>query len=441
MLRLTLLRLPRSHLHSRAQHAIISATLQSSNGSRYNSTSSKPPEDPVKPAEPISLAESNTSPQTASAQSLEADKQDSTSTIYIAPSTSTDFAQRDEVKEPEPEKPDAPRGPSGSQTPQTVAGIDVEDLKQKLRTWSENAAIAIRERTDKYTHSAIKTFAQLGRELNKVTGYGEIETLKRQVAEQEARIKTARSRAREAKHELEKAEHQRSKSQREVNDLLTRKSTWTDDDVVRFTALVRQDHLYEQAETEAKAQAIHTEDEVEREFTELMRVILNRYHEEQIWSDKIRSASTYGSLTVIGLNMLIFLLAIIVVEPWKRRRLAQTFERKVEEMSTETINAFEAKSQELSTQLQNQQQTLSQLVEVVTYSLQPGTTTPLPSVEVLVEPPLPTEYPEEGKTAPKVVQRAVSRLASPDPELAVTVAATAAIAGIVGWVIGHWLGP
>ena len=80
-------------------------------------------------------------------------------------------------------------------------------------------------------------------------------------------------------------------------------------------------------------------------------------------------------------------------------------------------------------------------MEVVTYSLQPGTTTPLPSVEILVEPPLPTEYPEEGKTAPKVVQRAVSRLASPDPELAVTVAATAAIAGIVGWVIGRWLGP
>ena len=138
----------------------------------------------MKPAEPIRLAESTTSPQTASAQSLEADRQDSTSTIYIAPSTSIEIAQRDEVKEPEPEKPDAPRGPSGSQTPQTVPGIDVEDLKQKLRTWSENAAIAIRERTDKYTHSAIKTFAQLGRELNKVTGYGEIETLKRQVAEQ-----------------------------------------------------------------------------------------------------------------------------------------------------------------------------------------------------------------------------------------------------------------
>ena len=74
---------------------------------------------------------------------------------------------------------------------------------------------------------------------------------------------------------------------------------------------------------------------MEREFSELMKVILNRYHEEQVWSDKIRSASTYGQLTVLGLNMLVFLLAIILVEPWKRKRLAQTFERKVDEMKAE----------------------------------------------------------------------------------------------------------
>lgn len=210
---------------------------------------------------------------------------------------------------------------------------------------------------------------------------------------------------------------------------------------MRFTALVRQDHIYEQDEAQAKAQAVHTEDEVDREFTELMRVILNRYHEEQVWSDKIRSVSTYGSLTVIGLNMLIFILAIIIVEPWKRRRLAQTFERKVEEMSAETINAFEAKTQELSTQVQNQQQTLAQLVEVVTYSLQPTLTVPPPPVEVFIEPSSPTEALEEETTASSIVQRAVSRLSSPDSALTVTVAATATVAGVIGWAIGHWLGP
>lgn len=170
----------------------------------------------------------------------------------------------------------------------------------------------------------------------------------------------------------EQAVQERAKSQRDVNDLLQRKSTWTDEDVGRFTALVRQDHLYEQAETRAKLRAMETEEKVEREFTELMRVILNRYHEEQVWSDKIRSASTYGSLTVLGLNLFIFVLAIIIVEPWKRKRLAQTFEKKVEELSAETIRAFETKHDGIVSQMKEQEQVLLQLIEAVTSSHQPA---------------------------------------------------------------------
>jgi hypothetical protein len=114
--------------------------------------------------------------------------------------------------------------------------------------------------------------------------------------------------------------------------LLSRKSTWSDDDVGRFTRLVRQDHIYEQAEVRAKEAAAKAEDDVDKEFSALMRAILNRYHEEQVWSDKIRSASTYGSLAVLGLNVLVFVMATIFIEPWKRRRLAATFEKKVDDM-------------------------------------------------------------------------------------------------------------
>lgn len=60
-----------------------------------------------------------------------------------------------------------------------------------------------------------------------------------------------------------------------------------------------------------------------------MRAILARYHEEQVWSDKIRSLSTYGSLAITGANVLIFLLAIIIVEPWRRRRLIERLEKKM----------------------------------------------------------------------------------------------------------------
>jgi sensitive to high expression protein 9 len=149
---------------------------------------------------------------------------------------------------------------------------------------------------------------------------------------------------------------QRSNSQREVNELLQRKSIWTDGDVGRFTTLVRQDHLYEQEEQRAKSAVDETEDAVEREFTHLMRIILARYHEEQVWSDKIRSASTYGQLTVLGLNLLVFILAIVVVEPWKRRNLAKTFENKVHELSMENAAKLDASMQEIGKQLARQEQ-------------------------------------------------------------------------------------
>ncbi|KAI0335825.1 mitochondrial distribution and morphology family 33, partial [Cubamyces sp. BRFM 1775] len=223
-----------------------------------------------------------------------------------------------------------------------------------LHEIAHEAVRRMRTRGDQFTVNVARTFAQLGSELNRVTGYEEIEALKRRVVEQEARINNAREAARQAKEAYDHAVLSRAKSQREVNDLLQRKSHWTDDDVSRFTTLVREDHAREQDEARAKAAAAAAEDAVEREFSELMRVILNRYHEEQAWSDKIRSASTYGSLAALALNMAVFVLAIVLVEPWKRRRLAQTFERKVEEMSAATAAAFESRTEELKDRLDEQ---------------------------------------------------------------------------------------
>ena len=165
----------------------------------------------------------------------------------------------------------------------------------------------------------------------------------------------ARQAAQQAKATYEEAVVRRSNSQREVNDLLQRKSSWTDGDVGRFTSLVKQDHLYEQEELRAKSEVNVSEDAVEREFSQLLRIILARYHEEQVWSDKIRSASTYGSLAALGLNMLVFILAIIVVEPWKRRRLAQTFEKKIEEMSLENAARLEASMQVIEGHISRQE--------------------------------------------------------------------------------------
>ncbi|KAL0066184.1 sensitivity to high expression protein she9 [Marasmius tenuissimus] len=262
--------------------------------------------------------------------------------------------------------------------------FDLESFKSNLRRWTDEAAINFRQKADGFTGTTKTTFSQLGAELNKVTGYDEIEALKREVVARgvcateipalsrltiyiplEARIQEVRQAARDAKTQYQQAVLQRSNSQRELNDLLQRKSTWTDQDVIRFTTLVREDHTFVQAEARSKAAVDETEEAVEKAFNELTRTILTRYHEEQVWSDKIRSASTYGQLAALGLNLFVFILAIVLVEPWKRRRLAQTFEKKIEEMELEYKTVMETHMKEVQSQLDSQVASLAAVADAV----------------------------------------------------------------------------
>ena len=65
-----------------------------------------------------------------------------------------------------------------------LSSYHAETVKQRIREWSEQAAIVLRNRADGFTATTKTTFSQLGSELNRVTGYEEIEALKRKVVEQ-----------------------------------------------------------------------------------------------------------------------------------------------------------------------------------------------------------------------------------------------------------------
>ncbi|KAI0731981.1 Mdm33 family-domain-containing protein [Fomitopsis betulina] len=333
---------------------------------------------------------------------------------------------------PTPKRADETQpGPSQPESHEKTTLMSVEaiaEVRDWVLQWSARTATILRQRIDLYTADLARSFSQLGKGINKVTGYGEIEQLKRLVVMQEARIEAVRRAAREAKEAYDAAVRLRATSQREVNDLLQRKSTWSDQDVVRFTELVRKDHLHEQEETRAKLAASGAEDAVEREFSELMRVILNRYHEEQAWSDKIRSASTYGSLAVMGANLLVFITAILFVEPWKRRRLAQTFERKVEEMSAENAARLESTAESINKRMDVQDRMLSQVMETVYYTTQPSGALPSEAVEVAV-----VDGRGSGRTG------ILHRLSS-DRAIAIAIASSAAFAGLAGWLARSWFG-
>jgi sensitive to high expression protein 9 len=191
--------------------------------------------------------------------------------------------------------------------------------------------------------------------------------------------------------------------------------------------LVRQDHALEQEEARAKGAVGQTEDEVERQFSALMRGILARYHEEQIWSDKIRSVSTYGQLAVLGVNVLVFVLAIVLVEPWKRRRLMQAFERKVQEMEAANLDAVSKGLDALQSRLEKQDEMI--LARFASAPPPPPASAP---AAVLQEQRSAVAV-EDGRV---LVEFAGIALAREDAKLI----AASVSAGIFAWAIRGWVG-
>lgn len=237
------------------------------------------------------------------------------------------------------------------------------------------------------------------------------------------KLAEARSAARQAKINYDIAVEKRSASQMESNSLIIRSNQLSKDERARFGALFTDAEELEKEEARAKAAVASAEQAVDDAFTEFMRLITARYHEEQVWSDKIRSASTYGSLAALGINLLVFILAIVLVEPWKRKRLAQTFETKVEALSLENTAVVERGMEKLAQHFAEQQNLLLSVVDV-------KSPTSAERVET-VERPTPVFH---GPVFERLA------IVARDREITGVVAASVVVVGILGWVARSMLG-
>ncbi|OAD80744.1 hypothetical protein PHYBLDRAFT_100643, partial [Phycomyces blakesleeanus NRRL 1555(-)] len=183
------------------------------------------------------------------------------------------------------------------------------------------------------------------RALNELTGYNHIELVKHKVHEQAQAFEATRDSVQLAKRSYETAIETRSSTQREINELLQRKHLWTGDDVTRFTELYRLEHEHSRAEINTKELYRQAEKQMDREYMALARSIMERYHEEQLWSDKIRSVSTYGTWALMVVNLLLFVAVQTVFEPRKRKRLTDQFEEllvaKVDEEEAKIMSVFD----------------------------------------------------------------------------------------------------
>ncbi|RYP46967.1 hypothetical protein DL768_006890 [Monosporascus sp. mg162] len=208
---------------------------------------------------------------------------------------------------------------------------------------------ALNQQLSSFMDRAQNTLFTASQRLNDLTGYSGIETLKSEISGLEASLAAAQQSLHSARAAYKAAVSGRAATQREVTALLARQKTWTPADFERFTHLYRQDYELEASVAETAAELERAEREAERAARDLSTAILARYHEEQIWSDKIRRMSTWGTWGLMGVNVLLFLAFQFGAEPWRRARLVRGFEQKVREAleeEREKMRAVRAEEEE-----------------------------------------------------------------------------------------------
>ena len=182
-----------------------------------------------------------------------------------------------------------------------------------------------------YLDSLQETIFSASKAFNDVTGYSGIQKLRSSIEVLQINLEIVKKEVKSLKLLYAETIELRTNSQRQVNELLQRKSTWSSNDLDHFTQLYKDDATNLKTEQEMKEQVAMMEEKQERLTEELYSAILTRYHEEQIWSDKIRRTSGWSTFMLMGMNLVLFLILQLFLEPWKRRRLTGSFENKVKQ--------------------------------------------------------------------------------------------------------------
>ncbi|KAJ4368327.1 sensitivity to high expression protein she9 [Neocucurbitaria cava] len=162
------------------------------------------------------------------------------------------------------------------------------------------------------------------------TDYSGVEALRREIKEQENLVKSRRLAIESAKQSLDTALAHQASSQKEVVALLERKHSWSAGDLERYMALIRSEHINDQAVREAKDAVANAENALEEARSRLEKRERAQYHEEQIWSDTIRRNSTWVTFGLMGVNIFLLLLSLAILEPWRRRRMVKEIKNALE---------------------------------------------------------------------------------------------------------------
>jgi len=99
-------------------------------------------------------------------------------------------------------------------------------------------------------------------------------------------------------------------------------------------ALIRSEHINDQAVNRAKEAVQEAENALEEARSHLEKRERAQYHEEQIWSDTIRRNSTWVTFGLMGLNIFLLLVSLVAIEPWRRSKMVKEIRRALDAQKT-----------------------------------------------------------------------------------------------------------
>lgn len=201
-------------------------------------------------------------------------------------------------------------------------------------------------RTSKLMDELLAKASLASQQINTYTGtdFSGIEALRSEIIAQEGKVKDSHQTVSEQKDRHVDAHAKQAASQKEIVSLLERKSSWGPTDLERYMNLVRSEHLDEQAVQAAKENLATAERDLEDARALLERLERKQYHEEQIWSDTIRRNSTWVTIGLMGVNILLLLAQIVVFEPYRRKKIVSQVKAALDEKSLPGEVAQETKA-------------------------------------------------------------------------------------------------
>lgn len=198
--------------------------------------------------------------------------------------------------------------------------------------------------------------------INKITGDHKLNDLKQAVSSTEVAFNQSKNDLVELRRAYEDVVKQRSQTQAEINLLLQRKTEWNEKDVKRCTEYYTIEHSLKQAEKDAKSKCIEQELIVDSQHNEFLRNLRRVYSEENAMANKSRVINSYVTWGLIALNSSIFLVSMFFIEPHKRRKFEERFQKVVElenrkavDMLLEHVNVNKRENQKVLGDMQKVQ--------------------------------------------------------------------------------------